>query len=144
MTDRTFFIPVVVSVMLRYRELLLTFAFCLYSTSPALECFSGSLPDVFDCQTLINAIIHWALMPGQNVPKEYGRTLDSDLYSENIPKIYHLHGPENYNCAILVDVKDTDYDAVDTFTIRDLSVAAHMVYSICLVGQMKIGLYVYT
>ena len=144
MTDHTLFIPVVVSVMLRYRELLLAFTFCLYSTSLALECFSGSLPDVLDCQTLISALIHWSLMPGQNVPKEYGRTLDSGLHSENIPKVYHLHGPENYNCAILVDVKDADYGAIDTFTIRELSVAVNMVYSLCLVGQAKIGLYVYT
>lgn len=143
MKDHTLFVPVAVPVMLRYRGLLLTVAFCLYSTSLAVECFSGVLPDFMDCQILISTLFYLSRMPGQNDPKEYGRTVQSDMYSEKIPKLYYLHGPEEYNCAILVDVDAADYYAVDTFRIEDLAVVGNTVFVNCLLSQGKLGLYVY-
>ena len=129
--------------MLRYRGLLLTVAFCLYSTALAVECFPGVLPDRMDCQILISALFRLSRLPGQNDPKEYGRTVHSDMYAEKIPKIYYLHGPEEYNCAILVDVDDADYYAVDTFRIEDVAVVGNTIFVNCLLSQAKIGLYVY-
>ena len=143
MTDRTLFIPVAVSRMLSFREFLLTVTFCLYSTSSALECYSGSLPNLPDCQILITALNQLSRMPGQNDPKEYGRTMQSDLYSEKIPKVYYISGPEDYNCAVFVDVEIADYYAIDTFRLSDLARAANAVFVMCLVNEGKLGMYVY-
>ena len=143
MTGHTLFIPVVVSVMLRYRGLLFTVVLCLCSTSLALECFTGTLPDLLDCEILIRALFHLSHMPGQDEPKEYGRTVESDIYSEKIPKLYHLYGPEDYNCGILLDVATADYYAIDTFRVRDLATAANIIYDYCLLARAKMGWYVY-
>lgn len=129
--------------MLSFQEFLLTITFCLYSTSSALECYTGSLPNLPDCQILIAALYQLSHMPGQNEPKEYGRTMQSDIYSEKIPKVYYLSGPENYNCALFVDVQITDYYAVDTFRLEDLANAASAVFTVCLVTQARLGMYVY-
>ena len=138
------FIPVAVSRMLSFREFLFIITFCLYSTSSALECFSGSLPNLQDCQVLITALNHLSRMPGQNDPKEYGRTVQSDLYSEKLPRVYYLSGPEDYNCAIFVDVGIADYYAIDTFRLSDLARAAHGVFIVCLVNEGQLGMYVYS
>lgn len=143
MTDLTLFIPVAVSRMLSFREFRLIITFCLFSTSSALECFSGSLPNLQDCQILIAALNDLSRMPGQNDPKEYGRTMQSDIYSEKIPKVYYLSGPEDYNCAIYVDVRIADYYAIDTFRLGDLARAANAVFILCLVNEGKLGMYVY-
>ena len=143
MTDRTSFIPVVVSRMLSFQECLLAIAFCLYSTSSALECYTGSLPNLQHCGVLIAALSGLSRLPGKNDPKEYGRTMHSDRYSEKIPRLYYLGGPEEYNCAIFVDVEITDFYAVDTFRLADLARAANAIYILCLVNQGKLGLYVY-
>ena len=143
MTDHTLFIPVVVAVMLRYKGLLFTIAFCLYSTSLALECYSGILPNLGDCEALLNALLYLSRMPGQNEPKEWGRTVASDLYSEKIPKLYHLHGPEDYNCGIFLDVVTVDYYAIDTFRVGDVAAVANAIYSYCLLSRRELGWYVY-
>ena len=143
MPDRTLFIPVAVPRMLSFQEFLLTITFCLYSTSSALECYSGPLPELADCQVLIGALYAWSRMPGQNDPKEYGRTMQSDRYSEKIPKMFYLEGPEDYNCALFVDVEVIDYYAVDTFRLQDLAWAADAVFAVCLVTETKLGQYVY-
>ena len=140
MKDHTLFVPMAVSVMLRYRKLLLTVAFCFYSASSALECFSGALPGLPDCQILISALYQLSDMPGQNEPKEYGRTMDTGIYSEKIPKLIHLHGPEDYDCGILVDVDAADYYAVDTFRVQDIADAANAIYGYCLVRRGELGL----
>ena len=129
--------------MLRYRELLFTVAFCLYSTSLALECYTGNLPNFFDCEALIGALFQLSRMPGQDEPKEYGRTMDSDIFSEKIPKLIHLYGPEEYNCGILLDVDDADYYAVDTFRIADVAAVANTIFAYCLVARAKLGRYVH-
>ena len=143
MTDRTLFIPVALSRMLSFQEFLLTITFCLYSTSSALECYSGPLPGLADCQILITALVDMSRVPGQNEPKEYGRTMQSDIYSEKIPKTFYLEGPEDYNCALFVDVAIKDYYAVDTFRLQDLAWAANAVFAVCLVTDKKLGQYVY-
>ena len=129
--------------MLRFQKLLLTITFCLYTTSSALECYTGSLPNLQDCEILIAAIYELSHMPGQNEPKEYGRTMQSDRYSEKIPKVYYLNGPENYNCALFVDAEIIDFYTIDTFRLGDLANAANAVYSVCLVNLGKLGQYVY-
>ena len=136
------FIPIAVSRMLRFHECLLTITFYLYSTSSALECYTGSLPHLPDCQILVAAVYQLSDLPGQNDPKEYGRTMQSDRYSEKIPKVYYLSGPENYNCALYIDVELPDFYAVDTFRLSDLARAANTVYSVCLVNMGKLGMYV--
>lgn len=143
MTDRTLFIPVVVSRMLSFQECLLAITFCLYSTSSALECYTGSLPNPPDCEVLIAALYALSHTPGQNDPKEYGRTVQSDRYSEKIPKVYYLGGPEDYNCALYVDVEVTDFYAIDTFRLEDVARAANAIFTLCLVSQGKLGMYVY-
>ena len=143
MQDRTLFIPVAVPRMLSFQEFLLTITFCLYSASSALECYSGILPDLADCQILIGALYDLSRMPGQNDPKEYGRTMESSIYSEKIPKVFYLSGPEDYNCALFVDVEITDYYAIDTFRIQDLAWAANAVFAVCLVTEGRLGQYVY-
>ncbi len=130
--------------MLYYQEFLLTVTFCLYSTSLATECFSGDLPSIQDCQILVMTLYRLAHMPGQDEPKEYGRTMETDIYSEKIPKSYFLDGPENYNCAIYLDVNADDYYAVDTFRLEDIAVAANTVLGHCIIARGQLGLYVYS
>lgn len=65
MPDRTLFIPVAVPRMLSFQEFLLVIPFCLYSTSSALECYSGILPNLAHCQILIRALVDWSRMPGK-------------------------------------------------------------------------------
>ena len=126
--------------MLRYRKSLLSVAFCFYSASSALVCFPGALPGLTDCLQLISSLYHLSDMPGQNEPKEYGRTMDTGIYSEKIPKLIYLHGPEDYDCGILLDVDAVDHDAVDTFRIEDVAAVANAIYGYCLVTRGQLGL----
>ena len=129
--------------MLIFHECLLTITFCLFSTSSALQCYTGSLPNLQHCQILLDALYQLSHIPGQNDPKEYGRTMQTDRYSEKIPRVYYLAGPENYNCALYIDVEITDFYAVDTFRLEDLARAASTIFNVCLVNLGKLGMYVY-
>ena len=126
--------------MSRYRKILLTVAFCFYSASSTLVCFPGVLPALPDCQHLISALYHLSQMPGQNEPKEYGRTMDTGIYSEKIPKLIYLHGPEDYDCGILLDVDAVDQYAVDTFRMEDVAAVTNAIYGFCLVTRGLLGL----
>ena len=140
--DQSLLILVAVSRMLYYQGLLLAGTFCLYSTSFALECFRGDLPPIADCQILVSVLYDLGHMPGLVEPKEWGRTMQGDIYSVKIPKSYFLDGPENYNCAVYIDVKDSDSSAVDTFRIEDVARAANAVLGHCLLARSQLGLYV--
>ena len=125
--------------MLRHPRLLLAVAFSLYTTSLALRCFPGRVPQLDHCVTLVGAISYISQLPMQDEPKEWGRTIETGPYAQKVPMSYLIEGPEQNTCAVYVDVNAEDYYAIDTFKVLDVAVAAHAVVTSC-VGLGQIGL----
>ncbi|KAL8729113.1 MAG: hypothetical protein Q9166_004944 [cf. Caloplaca sp. 2 TL-2023] len=115
----------------------------LSSYSSAYVCFPppGPLPTFRDCRAVIQGIDWLSHRPLENIPKQWGRHLDTGAHTERLPRWYYIEGRQPpTTCAVLVDVDGMDFLSVDTFPLRDVVVAAEIAFSQCLVGKRQIGL----
>lgn len=111
--------------------------------SQAIECFRAltALPVLYHCQDLIDAIVYLARQPGEDDVKAWGRRLPSTLYTQKVPKLYHILGPViQTTCAVKVDVDRDDFLASDDFRQSDVARSAGMVVSGCLRARRLVGL----
>lgn len=100
----------------------------------------GALPTLSDCRDLTNAIDYVSHLPGENVPRSWGRNRPETPETVRLPKVYWLGGRGPATCAVIVDVSADDYLAVDYFRLRSVGVAAERVVAQCLLRRNQIGL----
>ena len=114
---------------------LCTVAQCLRCIPPP-----GALPNLSDCRDLTNAIEYVSHLPGENAPKYWGRNILETPATVKLPKVYWLGGRGPTTCAVIVDVSNDDYLAVDHFRLRSVGAAAERVVAQCLLRRSQLGL----
>ncbi|KAL9629360.1 MAG: hypothetical protein Q9204_005316 [Flavoplaca sp. TL-2023a] len=101
----------------------------------------GPLPTFRDCRVLINGLDWLSRQPFENIAKQWGRHLPTNLHSEKLPRWYYIEGIDPPStCAIVVDVDGTDFWHVETFPLRNVVVAAEIAFYECMVGKHQLGL----
>ena len=120
-------------------SLLLLSSLC--TVAQCLRCIPapGAPPTFADCRDLTNAIAYASRLPGENIPKSWGRNLPDSPETVRLPRVYWLRLLGPTTCAVNVDVSPNDYLAVDEFKLEDVGVAAERVVAQCLMRLGEIG-----
>ena len=118
---------------------LLAALFSLSSPCLSAECYNppAALPSYRDCHTLLDAILYLSHLPGQNLPREWGRNLTTGLNAEHLPRLYWLDGPERYNCGIRLD--GISQYATEIFKVDAVYYSGSRLVLQCLAMRRQLG-----
>ena len=114
--------------------------FSLYSPSLSVQCYDApiALPGYGDCNVLLQGILYLSRLPGENLPKQWGRNLTTGLNVEHLPKLYWLDGPEKYDCGIRVD--GISQYATETFKVEAIYYSGSRLVLHCLAMRRQLGI----